>query len=152
MESASCLVFAHTDIVPHRIEVILVCKYSIVKLKLAGGIVEIMRATSVQIIFFDRTEKKGVPTCMESSHNRLFNTFIHSSNKNHSSTLNFLNFWGLSNFIPPVKIRASTLNFLNFWGLSNIIFIHPARENQSLNPQLSQLLWNIQYNFYSSLP
>jgi hypothetical protein len=38
-----------------------------------------------------------------------------------------------------VKIRASTLNFLNFWGLSNIIFIHPARENQSLNPQLSQL-------------
>ena len=26
------------------------------------------------------------------------------------------------------------------------------RENQSLNPQLSQLLWNIQYNFYSSLP
>jgi hypothetical protein len=51
-----------------------------------------------------------------------------------------------------VKIRASTLNFLNFWGLSNIIFIHPARENQSLNPQLSQLLWIIQYNFYSSLP
>jgi hypothetical protein len=35
-----------------------------------------------------------------------------------------------------VKIKASTLNF---WGLSNIIFIHPVRENQSLNPQLSQL-------------
>ena len=105
MESASCLVFAHTDIVPHRIEVILVCKYSIVKLKLAGGIVERLRAFSVQIIFFDRTEKKGVPTCMESSHDRLF----------------------------------------------NIIFIHPARENQSLNPQLSQLLGIIQYNFYSSL-
>jgi len=130
VESASCLVFAHTDIVPHRIEVILVCKYSIVKLKLAGGIVEIMRATSVQIIFFDRTEKKGVPTCMESSHNRLFNTFIHSSNKNHSSTL----------------------NFLNFCGLSNIIFIQFSHKNDSLNPQLSQLLWIIQYNFYSSRP
>ena len=45
-----------------------------------------------------------------------------------------------------MKIRASTLNFLNFWGLSNIIFIHPARENQSLNPQLSQLLWIIQFH------
>ena len=41
---------------------------------------------------------------------------------------------------------ASTLNFLNFCGLSNIIFIHPARENQSLNPQLSQLLGIIQFH------
>jgi len=38
-----------------------------------------------------------------------------------------------------VKIRASTLNFLNFWGLSNIIFIHLSGEKSRFNPQLSQL-------------
>jgi len=54
-------------------------------------------------------------------------------------TLNFLNFCGLSNFIPPVKIRASTLNFLNFCGLSNIIFIQLSGEKSQFNPQLSQL-------------
>jgi hypothetical protein len=45
---------------------------------------------------------------------------------------------------------ASTLNFLNFCGLSNIIFIHSSNKNDSLNPQLSQLLWIIQYNFHLS--
>ena len=88
---------------------------------------------------------------MESSHNRLFNTFIHSSNKNHSSTLNFLNFCGLSNiiFIHPARENDSLNPQLSqlLW----IIQFHPARENQSLNPQLSQLLWIIQYNFYSTL-
>jgi hypothetical protein len=34
---------------------------------------------------------------------------------------------------------ASTLNFLNFCGLSNIIFIHLSREKLQFNPQLSQL-------------
>ena len=38
-----------------------------------------------------------------------------------------------------MKIRASTLNFLNFWGLSNIIFIHLSGEKTQFNPQLSQL-------------
>jgi len=38
-----------------------------------------------------------------------------------------------------VKIRASTLNFLNFCGLSNIIFIHLSGEKSRFNPQLSQL-------------
>ena len=34
---------------------------------------------------------------------------------------------------------ASTLNFLNFLGLSNIIFIQFSREKLQFNPQLSQL-------------
>ena len=51
--------------------------------------------------------------------------------------------------LPPRRISTSPNLSAR---LFNIIFIHSAPENQSLNPQLSQLLWIIQYNFYSSLP
>jgi hypothetical protein len=38
---------------------------------------------------------------------------------------------------------ASTLNFLNFCGLSNIIYIHSAKQNDSFNPQLFQPLYSV---------
>ena len=42
-----------------------------------------------------------------------------------------------------VQIRASTLNFLNFCGLSNIFFIQFFGEKSRFNPQLFQPFYSV---------